>query len=299
MKKQYPLQISNRNASPTCAMWMKKAYILSSPNMANRLRKFSPWCMKRQIQIHWKARCLCKRTFCLRLTWVDINVEICLKSTQLPGDFHKDPADRFITATCLLNDATLITRDKRLHEYPYLETHWQNRWAPRPVHLTRCTKESKSTPQKYFSQTGLYLPGIQLLLSSLVSHNWIIPLIRIYYYYREIDPVLHKLSNSTISTLHDQDIICIEDLFGLDESQILDLYGIGKKRAEVIATGNWCGRSKQHEMKQNFKPDFERPAIHVYTGNGFTRMGDWISARSIWEGFQNFRWRRSETVCPP
>ncbi|HKK88319.1 MAG TPA: SNF2 helicase associated domain-containing protein, partial [Saprospiraceae bacterium] len=55
-----------------------------------------------------------------------------------------------------------------------------------------------------------------------------------YYYYREIDPVLQKLSSSTVSALYDQKIVCIEDLFGLSENQILDLYGIGKKRADEI-----------------------------------------------------------------
>lgn len=58
--------------------------------------------------------------------WIELNVETCLKSTQLPGDFHKDPADRFIAATSLLNDATLITRDKKLQVYPFLETRWQD-----------------------------------------------------------------------------------------------------------------------------------------------------------------------------
>ena len=55
-----------------------------------------------------------------------------------------------------------------------------------------------------------------------------------YSYYREVDPVFQKLSNNTVSALYDQDIICLEDLFGLSESQILDLYGIGKKRASEI-----------------------------------------------------------------
>lgn len=55
-----------------------------------------------------------------------------------------------------------------------------------------------------------------------------------YYYYREVDPIFQKLSNNTVSVLYDQDIICLEDLFGLSESQILDLYGIGKKRASEI-----------------------------------------------------------------
>lgn len=60
------------------------------------------------------------------IIWIDLNIDICLKSTQLPGDFHKDPADRFIVASCLLNDANLITRDKKLHLYPYLETEWSD-----------------------------------------------------------------------------------------------------------------------------------------------------------------------------
>jgi PIN domain nuclease of toxin-antitoxin system len=60
------------------------------------------------------------------LTWLDLDVEICLKSTQLPGNFHQDPADRFIAASTLLNQATLITKDEKLRSYPFLETHWQN-----------------------------------------------------------------------------------------------------------------------------------------------------------------------------
>jgi len=59
------------------------------------------------------------------LTWVDLNVEIVLKSTQLPGNFHKDPADRFIAATSLLYDTVLITRDEKLKNYIWLKTHWQ------------------------------------------------------------------------------------------------------------------------------------------------------------------------------
>jgi PIN domain nuclease of toxin-antitoxin system len=60
------------------------------------------------------------------IVWIDLNIDICLKSTQLPGDFHKDPADRFIVSTCILNGAKLITRDKKLLTYPYLETEWSS-----------------------------------------------------------------------------------------------------------------------------------------------------------------------------
>lgn len=58
------------------------------------------------------------------LTWVDLDVDICLKSTQLHVNFHQDPADRFIAATALLNQATLITKDKKLHSYAFLQTRW-------------------------------------------------------------------------------------------------------------------------------------------------------------------------------
>jgi PIN domain nuclease of toxin-antitoxin system len=61
------------------------------------------------------------------LTWVDPDVDICLKSTQLPGNFHQDPADRLIAASTLLNQATLITKDKKLRSYAFLQTLWLDR----------------------------------------------------------------------------------------------------------------------------------------------------------------------------
>jgi len=61
------------------------------------------------------------------LTWIDLSAEICLKSTQLPGDFHQDPADRFIAATCILNNATLVTKDKRLQKYSFVKTIWDSK----------------------------------------------------------------------------------------------------------------------------------------------------------------------------
>ncbi|TVQ07954.1 MAG: hypothetical protein EA364_16115 [Balneolaceae bacterium] len=55
-----------------------------------------------------------------------------------------------------------------------------------------------------------------------------------YYYNREFDPALQKLSNSTLTAFYDQNITCLENLFGLEENQILQLNGIGKKRANEI-----------------------------------------------------------------
>jgi PIN domain nuclease of toxin-antitoxin system len=45
-------------------------------------------------------------------------------STQLPGDFHKDPADRIIVAIAYRRDMKLITCDQRILNYPHVKTIW-------------------------------------------------------------------------------------------------------------------------------------------------------------------------------
>ena len=45
-----------------------------------------------------------------------INNSIALRSSALP-EIHKDPADRFIIATALLNEFTVVTGDRRFAEY--------------------------------------------------------------------------------------------------------------------------------------------------------------------------------------
>jgi len=46
-----------------------------------------------------------------------LSVEISVASTQLPGDFHSDPADRIIVATARHIGATLVTEDKLILTY--------------------------------------------------------------------------------------------------------------------------------------------------------------------------------------
>jgi PIN domain nuclease of toxin-antitoxin system len=50
--------------------------------------------------------------------------KIRVTSTQLPGDFHGDPADRFIAASYLIHKATLITKDKQISDWPHLKAIW-------------------------------------------------------------------------------------------------------------------------------------------------------------------------------
>ena len=48
---------------------------------------------------------------------VPLSIEISVASTQLPGDFHADPADRIIVATARHLGATLVTEDKLILTY--------------------------------------------------------------------------------------------------------------------------------------------------------------------------------------
>lgn len=47
-----------------------------------------------------------------------------IASTQLPGEFHKDPADRIIVAYALRNGAPLVTSDRKIIHYTHVATIW-------------------------------------------------------------------------------------------------------------------------------------------------------------------------------
>jgi len=47
-----------------------------------------------------------------------------ISSTQLPGDFHKDPADRIIIALARRLSVPLVTCDGKILEYPHVVTVW-------------------------------------------------------------------------------------------------------------------------------------------------------------------------------
>ncbi|MBL8471805.1 MAG: type II toxin-antitoxin system VapC family toxin [Rhodocyclaceae bacterium] len=56
--------------------------------------------------------------------FVPVDNEIAVKSTELPGEFHKDPADRIIVATARKLAAPLVTADERIRAYPHVQTVW-------------------------------------------------------------------------------------------------------------------------------------------------------------------------------
>ena len=53
-----------------------------------------------------------------------VDIEIAAKSVALPGEFHKDPADRMIVATARKFAAPLITKDEKIRAYPHVKTIW-------------------------------------------------------------------------------------------------------------------------------------------------------------------------------
>jgi PIN domain nuclease of toxin-antitoxin system len=58
------------------------------------------------------------------VNFVPVDNEIAVKSTELPGEFHKDPADRIIIATARKFAASLITADEKIRVYPHVRTIW-------------------------------------------------------------------------------------------------------------------------------------------------------------------------------
>ena len=59
-----------------------------------------------------------------RLRVVPLDFTVFHRSTTLPPPFHADPADQMIVATARLLDATIVTRDGLLREYPHVRTFW-------------------------------------------------------------------------------------------------------------------------------------------------------------------------------
>lgn len=55
---------------------------------------------------------------------ITLSANIALESCNLPGEFHKDPADRLIVATARIHRIPLITKDGKIRDYKHVETIW-------------------------------------------------------------------------------------------------------------------------------------------------------------------------------
>ncbi len=51
---------------------------------------------------------------------IELSPRICVESAELPGTFHKDPADQIIVATARILDAPIVTVDHKILSYPHV-----------------------------------------------------------------------------------------------------------------------------------------------------------------------------------
>lgn len=55
---------------------------------------------------------------------VPISSRVAVQSVRLPGEFHKDPADRLIVALARELNAPLLTADEKIQGYPHIKWIW-------------------------------------------------------------------------------------------------------------------------------------------------------------------------------
>ena len=56
--------------------------------------------------------------------FVPLDIDIAVQSVRLPGKFHPDPADRFITALARHYSVAVVTSDTKIREYKYVKSIW-------------------------------------------------------------------------------------------------------------------------------------------------------------------------------
>lgn len=58
------------------------------------------------------------------VSMVPITPQVAVQSVTLPGEFHKDPADRMIVALAREQNAPVVTADEKIHRYPHVRWVW-------------------------------------------------------------------------------------------------------------------------------------------------------------------------------
>ncbi len=67
--------------------------------------------------LDWLQQALSYPGVCL----IDLSPRICVESTRLPGEFHRDPADQIIVATARVLDVPLVTVDSKILQYAHVK----------------------------------------------------------------------------------------------------------------------------------------------------------------------------------
>ena len=55
---------------------------------------------------------------------IELSPEIAIESCNLPGDFHRDPADKIIVATARIHNLNLLTKDRKILRYRHVNAFW-------------------------------------------------------------------------------------------------------------------------------------------------------------------------------
>jgi PIN domain nuclease of toxin-antitoxin system len=55
------------------------------------------------------------------ITLLHLTPRIAVEACDLPGEFHRDPADQIIVATARVYDIPLVTADQKIRGYPYVD----------------------------------------------------------------------------------------------------------------------------------------------------------------------------------
>jgi PIN domain nuclease of toxin-antitoxin system len=58
------------------------------------------------------------------VTFIPVGNELAVNAVELPGEFHKDPADRLIVATARKFAVRLVMADEKIRAYPHVWTIW-------------------------------------------------------------------------------------------------------------------------------------------------------------------------------
>lgn len=58
------------------------------------------------------------------IRFIPVNNDIAVRSVNLPQPLHNDPADRIIIATAIITGFPLVTKDRKISDYPHVQTIW-------------------------------------------------------------------------------------------------------------------------------------------------------------------------------
>lgn len=87
--------------------------------------EFAMMAAKRRIELNVSvSKWLSSAIYGAGIKVMELSPEIAVESCELPGYFHKDPADRIIVATARIYGLVLVTKDRKILDYPYVKTIW-------------------------------------------------------------------------------------------------------------------------------------------------------------------------------